>query len=217
MLPIRSVLDAATSARWTGALAASVALHASAALVLAHAPFGSPAGTGTLVSQPLQARLVGPPAPPAPPAAPVRASPEPMSAAAAARATRAPEAANPIPQDVLQPFGVRETPVYYLPSQLDSRPHLLTRVDPAYPQIAPPDGGYVLLRLLIGDGGEVERVLVVGAEPQGVFDAAAVEAFRSARFSPGIRGGIAVRSQVLLEMKFHPLSPTDAAVASGGH
>ena len=140
-----------------------------------------------------------------------------MSAAAAARPGRAPQAGSPTPQEVPQPFGVRESPVYYLPSQLDSRPGLLTRVDPAYPQVAPPDGGYVLLRLLISDQGQVERVLVVAAEPQGVFDAAAVEAFSSARFSPGMRAGIAVKSQVLLEMKFHPLSPTDAASASGGH
>jgi len=214
MLAIRSVFDRATSLRCAVALAASVALHAGAAVVLAHAPLGSPSGTGALAFlPPLEARLVGaqPPRPeqPAPRSAPVAAE------VAAARPP-APETGSQGTQPT-PPRGVLEGPVYYLPSQLDSRPALLTRVDPAYPRVAPPDGGYVLLRLLISERGEIERALVAAAEPAGFFEAAAIDAFRAARFSPGMRSGVAVKSQVLLELNFHPLAPNDTARASGGH
>ncbi|MGH8698076.1 MAG: TonB family protein, partial [Burkholderiales bacterium] len=110
-------------------------------------------------------------------------------------------------------LGLREAPVYYLPSELDARPRLRSRIDPTYPRVAPPDGGYVLLRLLISEEGRVERALVVVADPEGYFEQAAAEAFASARFSPGKLGGIAVKSQTWIEMKFHPLVPSGSASA----
>ena len=205
MIPTFGAPDAPTSAaaRWTAAVAASLALHGAAALVLAGAPLGSPTGQGSLASPPLQARIVALPAPP--PAASAAAA---LDRAATTPDTRASTRPSP---DAPQPLGLRERPVYYLPSQLDVRPRLTTRVDPAYPRLAPPDGGYVLLRLLIGEDGWVERTLVILADPEGFFEEAATDAFASARFAPGRRGGIAVRSQLWVELKFHPLPPPGAA------
>jgi outer membrane biosynthesis protein TonB len=111
---------------------------------------------------------------------------------------------------------LRQSPVYYLASELDVRPKLTTRVDPVYPRIAPPDGGYVLLRLLIGEDGWVDRTIVVLADPEGYFEEAAADAFGHARFSPGRRGGTAVKSQLWIELKFHPLAPPGAPAASVG-
>ncbi|MGH7645267.1 MAG: energy transducer TonB [Gemmatimonadales bacterium] len=218
MLPTLASLDAASSpaVRLTAAVAASLALHAAAALALAEAPLGSPTGPGSIASRPLQARIVTPPAPQSPSAegsSPV--VPPQTSIAAADKAAPAREASRPPapPPEVSQPRGLRESPVYYLPSQLDARPRLRSRVDPAYPQVAPPDGGYVLLRLLISEEGRVERVLVVVADPEGFFEKPAADAFARARFSPGKLGGIAVKSQTWIEMKFHPLVPSGSASA----
>jgi outer membrane biosynthesis protein TonB len=200
----------AAAVRWTAAVAASLALHAAAAFVLTGALPGSPAGAGSSSSShPLQALIVAPPAAKSASEPPAVAVPERVAAAAAASpAHRA--------ADVPRPLGVRQRPVYYLPSELDVRPRLTTRVDPVYPRLAPPDGGYVLLRLLIGEDGWVERALVVVADPEGYFEEAAADAFGSARFSPGKRGGIAVKSQLWIELKFHPLAPPGTAATSIG-
>jgi bla regulator protein blaR1 len=105
------------------------------------------------------------------------------------------------------PVDTGNVPGYYPPSQLDKRPYLLTRVDPAYPRIAPPNGGLVVMRLLISEEGKVERMIVVKSEPAGTFDAATMAAFRDARYSPGIKGGAKVKSQIMIEMKFNPILP----------
>ena len=105
------------------------------------------------------------------------------------------------------PVAAAKAPVYYLPSQLDKRPYLLTRVDPVYPRIAPPDGGQVVLRLFISEEGKVERMLVVRSNPPKVFDAAAMAAFRDARYSAGILAGAKVKSQLTIEVTFHPIAP----------
>ncbi|MCI0345060.1 MAG: TonB family protein [Chloroflexi bacterium] len=209
MRPTLASLDAtsAPAVRLTGAVAASLALHAAAALAFVGAPLGSPTGPGSVASPPLQARIVTPPAPESP------------SADASSLPVRPPQtriaAAEKPPPEASQPLGLREAPVYHLPSQLDTRPRLRSRVDPAYPQVAPPDGGYVLLRLLISEEGRVDRVLVVVADPEGFFEKAAADAFAAARFSPGKLGGIAVKSQTWIEMKFHPLVPSGSASAGG--
>lgn len=211
MHPPLGPLDAATSStvRLGAAVAASLALHATAAFVLAGAPLGSPTGEGTLASHPLHARIVA-----------SSAEPERVTAAMPPQSSAAPTPKQPVPAreptaspppEAAQPLGLRESPVYYPPSQLDVRPRLTTRVDPVYPRRAPPDGGYVVLRLLIGEDGWVERTLVIVADPEGYFEDAAADAFASARFAPGRRGGIAVKSQIWVELKFHPLATPDPA------
>ena len=66
--------------------------------------------------------------------------------------------------------------------------------------------GVVVLRLLISDTGQVDNVAVVRAEPAGVFEQAAIEAFAKARFSPGLAGGTPVKSQITVEVQFVPIN-----------
>jgi protein TonB len=201
-----------TATRLIGALAASVGVHAAAALALAVAPPGSPFGQGSQSPRPIQARLVGPAGPEAAPAD------RPLPAEQAARVAPPVDKSTPgrasgssPAAEALQPFGLREQVVHYLPSELDVRPRLRSQIDPPYPQVAPADGGYVVLQVLISETGAVEKVSVAVADPEGFFEKTAIDAFAGARFSPGRRGGVAVKSQTWIELKFHPLAPPGVA------
>jgi TonB family protein len=194
--------------RLATALVASAALHAGAAYVAEVVPRGSPLGTGPLIAQPLHLHLRTLGTDPAVVVPPVSAVPE-----AGARMP-ALERAAVAPTQPGSPIGMHDGPLYYPPSQLDVRPRLLTRVDPAYPQGAPPEGGYAVLRLLIGEDGKVERAIVVASDPIDKFGAAAAAAFGGAQFSSGKRNGVAVKSQLLIEMKFSSLVPPGIASAA---
>ena len=66
--------------------------------------------------------------------------------------------------------------------------------------------GIVVLRLLISEKGAVDNVAVVRAEPRGIFEQAAIEAFSKARFSPGLAAGTPVKSQITVEVQFMPIN-----------
>jgi protein TonB len=94
----------------------------------------------------------------------------------------------------------------YLPAKLLSvGPRPLQDIEPSYPDAADLRTGKVVLRLLIGDTGHVDDVAVVRANPPGLFDASAIEAFSKALFAPGLAGGVAVKSQITVEVEFVPL------------
>jgi periplasmic protein TonB len=213
------VLATSPVLRLSAAVAASLALHAAVVFATAGAPAGAPIGRPGAVP-PLAAHIVALSAPPpseerASPAPPIPARPavEPERAASAREAIPT----NPPPPAASAPaLGLPEAPVYYLQSELDERARLQGHVDPPYPAIAPADGGYVVLKLLISEEGRVERALVVVAEPEGYFEQAATEAFAAARFFPGRRGGAPVKSQTFIELKFHPLVPTEPTAAAPG-
>jgi protein TonB len=214
------VLATSPVLRLSAAVAASLALHAVVVLAPSGSPPGSPLGRSGAGS-PLAARIVAVPAQPRPaepppverasPAPPKRPAIDPEQAASARQAT--PPSVPPQAPDA-PALGLPGAPVYYLQSELDVRAQMQGHVDPPYPAIAPPDGGYVVLRLLISEEGRVERALVVVAEPEGYFEQAAAEAFAAARFFPGRRDGVAVKSQTFIELKFHPLVPTEATAAA---
>jgi len=219
MLPTSGWFDATPAVvRLTAAFAASLTLHAALAVALLAAPPGSPTGQGSGPPRPLQARIVEPAASglaaahPSSPALREARTVPPLEKAASGGPASPPR---PPAEDRAQPFGLRQDAIHYLPSELDVRPRLRSRVDPAPPQVAPPDGGYVVLQLLISETGAVERVVVAVADPEGFFEKAATDAFAGARFSPGRRGGIAVKSQTWIELKFHPLAPAGVATAGG--
>jgi protein TonB len=202
-------LAASPALRLATALVASAALHAGAAYVVATLPRGSPSGAGApLAAAPVQLRILGADTPSATPAVSAAAEPS-----ARPSPPEPPAVAVAVPQAGV-PFGLGEAPRYYPPSQLDTRPYLLTRVDPVYPQGAPPDGGSAVVRVLIGEDGKVERAVVVSADPSDKFGEAAAAAFGDAQFSPGKLNGVAVKSQLLIEMKFSALLPPDAASAA---
>jgi protein TonB len=102
---------------------------------------------------------------------------------------------------------------YFHTRELDVRPGILTRVEPAYPEAALRLGlsGKVVVRLYINEQGGVDRVETVRANPPGYFEQSAARAFRTARFTPGRKGKQAVRTQMVIEVSFE--APAAAAGA----
>jgi TonB family protein len=90
-------------------------------------------------------------------------------------------------------------------SGLDRGPQPLDDIEPAIPVAAGDRGGVVTLRLVISDQGAVESIEVLASSPPGLFDAAALAAFGRARFSPGMKGGVPVRSEVRYDVSFAPI------------
>lgn len=98
---------------------------------------------------------------------------------------------------------------YYRPSELDVRPQIMTRVNPAYPEAAARRflGGKVVLRLDVDETGKVERARALKAQPSGYFESSAEEAFLAARFTPGLKDGRPVKVQLRLEVSFDSAPP----------
>ena len=95
-------------------------------------------------------------------------------------------------------------PRYYRTRELDVVPGIMTRVHPEYPQLAHVSGK-VVIRLFIDESGTVEHVAVMRADPPGIFEASARRAFLAARFTPGMKAGAPVRTQMVLELSYtHP-------------
>ncbi|MCZ7581973.1 MAG: energy transducer TonB [Deltaproteobacteria bacterium] len=74
---------------------------------------------------------------------------------------------------------------------VDEAPRALTRASVAYPASARAKGvtGYVTLNVLVDAGGSVQRVQVLEANPQGIFEQAAQDAVRQWRFEPATYKG----------------------------
>lgn len=77
-------------------------------------------------------------------------------------------------------------------------PRPLSPVEFAYPAAARAAGlsGKVELQLSIDASGQLVDIDVLRADPRGVFEAAALAAFRAVRYSPGLKDGRAVRSRI---------------------
>ena len=104
-------------------------------------------------------------------------------------------------------------PRYYAAHELDQRPLVLTHVEPQFPAGAPVQSGVVKLRLYLGADGRVEEIDVFEAQPAGVFESAAAQAFASARFTPGMRRGKAVPAVLSLELQFGTPPEADPRVS----
>lgn len=189
-------------ARLGMAVAVSVVLHSAALYALSSPRAVAPArgfqGTMTV-------RLS--------PATPARES---LPAAVAARSARpdqdaSPEAGTSASRGVL-PLR------YYTASQLDRSPVPLQEIAPEYPGEAKIPKGLVALRVRINERGDVDDVTLLRAEPEGVFERSALAAFASARFSPGVLDGVAVRSEIEVEVEYLPPrgTPFNPLARSGG-
>jgi protein TonB len=102
------------------------------------------------------------------------------------------------------PPAMADSP-HYPSNELDVRPGIMVRVQPAYPERAARENvsGKAVVRLYIDVNGAVERVEVERATPAGYgFEDSAASAFRSARFSPAMKGGKRVRAQMRIEVSF---------------
>jgi protein TonB len=95
-------------------------------------------------------------------------------------------------------------PTYYPAKQLDVYPQPLAPIRLAYPDPAAKArvDGRLMVLLLIDEFGMVNDASVVEAQPEGYFEEAALAEFRSARFSPAQKQGHAVKSRVLLQVKY---------------
>lgn len=91
-------------------------------------------------------------------------------------------------------------------ARLDPGPRPIGDIQPEYPDSANLQEGKVVLRILISETGVVDKIAVVRAEPKGLFEDAALDAFRVARFSPGLVLGTPVKSQITVEVEFLPIN-----------
>jgi periplasmic protein TonB len=94
---------------------------------------------------------------------------------------------------------------HYPANELDARPGIKVRVNPAYPARAAQQNmsGKAVVRLYIDANGMVERVEVERATPPGYgFEESAANAFRGARFSPAMKDGKRVRALMRIEVSF---------------
>jgi len=105
-----------------------------------------------------------------------------------------------------RPAGLPPAPAYLASGKLEPGPRPLHDIEPVYPDDGNLRQGLVVLRLLINESGEVDNAAVVRAIPQGVFETSAIAAFSAARFSPGKLLGVAVKSQITIEVEFMPIN-----------
>ncbi len=95
-------------------------------------------------------------------------------------------------------------PTYYPARQLDVYPQPAALIRPKCPDaaVAQRINGRVQLLLLIDEFGAVNEASIVEAQPAGMFDDAAVQAFRVAQFVPAQKQGNHVKSRVVLRVNF---------------
>lgn len=100
------------------------------------------------------------------------------------------------------PLGIDTT--WYLARQVDVQPRAVGRIEPLYPDAARRrnEEGSLRLMVKIDDLGRVLSAEVVEANPPGVFDEAALDAFRKARFQPAMKDGRPVRFQAYMRVDF---------------
>jgi TonB family protein len=95
---------------------------------------------------------------------------------------------------------------YYTSREVDVRAEPLNEVPLVYPQLAYQRRikGKVTLQIFINERGGIDQLSVVSAEPQGVFEQAALAATEALEFSAAMKGGRRVKSQKTVEVLFDP-------------
>ena len=202
----------------------SLGLHAAVIALVQVAPPGAMGSGGPVI----EARLVSASAQTADPQAPDEVSDRPtvlapsMVAEAQPVPKIAPQPASSQPEAAAQPAATPTGPVpasssapavaitssvdltYYGARDVDVLPRTLREVQPDYPAEADRQrlSGKVRLQVKIEADGRVSDIEVVSADPPGVFDEAAVKAFRAARFVPAEKNGRPVRVRVLIPVEF---------------
>lgn len=176
--------------RLAGALAGSIVLHAALLAALGGLLRDWTGGPGDGLPRPLRVEILSSDAPPPVPAAPRPAAPVPEAQQAARNSGTGAAPALLPPQK------------YYTALELDRRPQPLAPIEPVYPALALSPVGQVTLALYISEKGEVDRVEVESADATGDFAKSAQQAFGSARFLPGLRDGVEVKSLMRIEVRF---------------
>lgn len=111
---------------------------------------------------------------------------------------------------------VLDDTTWYTAHDLDRYPRPLGAMRSRYPPEASGAMGEVTVLLAIDASGRIFERTVVDAQPPGVFDAAALAAFEELAFEPGMREGRAVRSRLLVKLRFSPSLGVAPDGAGGG-
>jgi protein TonB len=100
--------------------------------------------------------------------------------------------------------GAQSQEKVYPLNEVDKKPQVTLQKSPDYPPLAKKAGksGKVVLQMKIGSDGRVSDVEVVSAEPEGLFETAAIEAIEKWRFQPAMVGGERVATIVKIPLKF---------------
>lgn len=101
-------------------------------------------------------------------------------------------------------FAVAAPPAMVEAAALDQPLTPVSRIPPVYPAGAKLRGteGWVRVRFEVDEQGEVGKVAVIEAEPEGVFDDSVVRCVQQWRFKPGTVGGVPVRAQAETTVRF---------------
>ena len=205
----RGLQDAGTR-RLGVAAGLSVALHVAIAVSVQRHPGGD---TAPLASEhaalPLFARLataLGDSV--LPTAAPVETPP---AETAVQQGVSAPRAAAPVDP---APAGAGSA-YYFKSSELDRRPFPVNRIEVPVPESAVNQSGAVILRLRISETGRMDDAKIVMSTGIADFEAAALREFLSARFHPGYRGNLPVRTEMTIEVTLSPPKNTTKPQTAG--
>jgi len=93
---------------------------------------------------------------------------------------------------------------YFKTSELDRRPFPLVRIEVPAPESDPTLSGAVMIRLRISESGRIDDVRIMMSTGVREFEEAALREFTRARFHPGYRANVAVRSEMLIEVTLRP-------------
>ena len=93
---------------------------------------------------------------------------------------------------------------WYPASELDVRAEPITPVEFNYPPKVAGLIGRVRVALLIDERGFVRKARVLEAQPEKLFEEAALSGWREVRFSPAMRDGVAVKSEKVVDVDFQP-------------
>lgn len=105
----------------------------------------------------------------------------------------------------------------YLPAaRLDERPAVLVDIPIDPPELRQhPQGGRLVLTLWIGSDGAVENVTVEENSLPAVFAESAARGFLSAKFRPGRKDGVAVKTRMQVAVSYLPLDSATEPVPGG--
>lgn len=97
------------------------------------------------------------------------------------------------------------TELSYRPEEVDQRPTLLRSFSPQYPYLASRDNieGWVTVRFVVGVDGCIGKAEVVAAEPEGIFEEAALKAIERYKFKPAIKNGETVNCIMKQRIRFY--------------
>lgn len=179
----------------------SLALHAAVAVSIHRAPGGNNPLSRSPAAAPLIARLTTAVTESVLPIQPIADESPPANTASHAPVSFPGPATPPLTAGSATASGA----VYYFKaSELDRRPFPLTRIEVPPPESAEAAAGSVMIRLRISESGRVEDAKIIMGTGISEFETAALREFSRARFHPGYRGNLPVRSEMLIEVTLRP-------------